>query len=268
MPSSWAPQPVHFGSNPLAPPVAVKVYVCHSAGSGSSQTPRVSQETSWLSSAVQSLPQEIPAGELVTVPVVFVLEPDRDVVWTAVDAKPKSTRSLRRLANIAANPRVSLLVDHYDEDWTRLWWVRADGQASITVDSDPAARVHPAFPINKYTGARGTAVVYFEVEPGEYLPTHTDSAEEILYIVSGTGIAHAGEESGRLSAGDLAVIPEMVPHGIANDGDEMMGHNAPPIGAEWAAPAAPTYFNYRKVSIYGGSNEIQRNILAKAVLGF
>jgi alkylation response protein AidB-like acyl-CoA dehydrogenase len=53
-----------------------------------------------------------------------------------------------------------------------------------------------------------------------------------------------------------------------DDEDEMMGHNAPPAGAEWAAPAAPTYFNYRKVSIYGGSNEIQRNILAKAVLGF
>jgi pimeloyl-CoA dehydrogenase large subunit len=47
-----------------------------------------------------------------------------------------------------------------------------------------------------------------------------------------------------------------------------LGHNEPPMDLEWAAPAAPTYFNYRKVSIYGGSNEIQRNILAKAVLGF
>ena len=55
---------------------------------------------------------------------------------------------------------------------------------------------------------------------------------------------------------------------ISADDDEMIGHNEPPIGADWAAPAAPTYFNYRKVSIYGGSNEIQRNILAKAVLGF
>jgi PPOX class probable F420-dependent enzyme len=82
-----------------------------------------------------------PAGGPHLVPVVFVLEPDHDVVWTAVDAKPKSTRSLRRLANIAANPRVSLLVDHYDEDWTRLWWVRADGQASIKVESDPEASV-------------------------------------------------------------------------------------------------------------------------------
>jgi quercetin dioxygenase-like cupin family protein len=92
----------------------------------------------------------------------------------------------------------------------------------VWVDSDPAGQVHPAFPINKYTGARDTAVVVFEVEPGEYLPTHTDSAEEILYIVSGTGIAHAGDESGRVSAGDLVVIPEMVPHGVANDGDETL----------------------------------------------
>jgi pimeloyl-CoA dehydrogenase large subunit len=43
--------------------------------------------------------------------------------------------------------------------------------------------------------------------------------------------------------------------------------NEPPVGPDWAAPVAPTYFNYRKISIYGGSNEIQRNIIAKAVLG-
>ncbi len=92
----------------------------------------------------------------------------------------------------------------------------------VWTDGDPAAQVHPAFPINKYTGARDTAVVVFEVEPGEYLPTHTDSAEEILYIVSGTGIAHAGDERGRVSAGDLVVNQEMVPHGVANDGDETL----------------------------------------------
>jgi alkylation response protein AidB-like acyl-CoA dehydrogenase len=46
------------------------------------------------------------------------------------------------------------------------------------------------------------------------------------------------------------------------------GHNEPPIGPAFAAAAAPMYFNYRKVSIYGGSNEIQRNIIAKAILGF
>ena len=49
------------------------------------------------------------------------------------------------------------------------------------------------------------------------------------------------------------------------DPDELS--NEPPVGPEWAATAAPVYFNTRKVSIYGGSNEIQRNIIAKAFLG-
>ena len=63
------------------------------------------------------------------VPVVFAV--DGDAIFTAVDAKRKSTRKLRRLANIAANPRVSLLVHHYDADWTQLWWIRADGLAAV-----------------------------------------------------------------------------------------------------------------------------------------
>lgn len=66
------------------------------------------------------------------VPVVFAVPDDRgDLLYTAVDAKPKSTQRLRRLANIEGNPAVSLLVDHYDADWTRLWWVRADGTATV-----------------------------------------------------------------------------------------------------------------------------------------
>jgi PPOX class probable F420-dependent enzyme len=67
------------------------------------------------------------------VPVVFAVRVvgDQTTVYTAVDAKPKSTQRLRRLANIAANPRVSLLVDHYDADWTQLWWIRADGVAAV-----------------------------------------------------------------------------------------------------------------------------------------
>lgn len=90
------------------------------------------------------------------------------------------------------------------------------------LDGDPRQRVRVAFPINKSTGAEHTAVVYFEVAPGERLGTHTDSAEEILYIVAGEGEAHLGDERGRVRAGDLAVIPAMVPHGIANTGDEAL----------------------------------------------
>jgi quercetin dioxygenase-like cupin family protein len=88
------------------------------------------------------------------------------------------------------------------------------------LDSDPRKRVRVAFPINKATGAEHTAVVYFEVAPGDRLGTHTDSAEEILYIVAGEGEAEVGDERGRVRAGDLAVIPAMVPHGIVNTGDE------------------------------------------------
>ncbi|MDO0974099.1 TIGR03668 family PPOX class F420-dependent oxidoreductase [Mycolicibacterium frederiksbergense] len=71
------------------------------------------------------------------VPVVFAVE--GDTVYTAVDAKRKSTQRLRRLANIEANPRVSLLVDHYTEDWDQLWWVRADGLASVHHDGEQMA---------------------------------------------------------------------------------------------------------------------------------
>jgi PPOX class probable F420-dependent enzyme len=71
------------------------------------------------------------------VPVVFAVH--GDVVYTAVDAKRKSTRRLRRLVNIEANPQVSLLVDHYDDDWSQLWWVRADGVAAIHYRGDEMA---------------------------------------------------------------------------------------------------------------------------------
>ena len=71
------------------------------------------------------------------VPIVFAVA--GDVVYSAVDAKPKRTRELRRLRNVAENPRVALLADHYDDaDWSALWWVRADGAARVA-DHDPQA---------------------------------------------------------------------------------------------------------------------------------
>jgi PPOX class probable F420-dependent enzyme len=71
------------------------------------------------------------------VPVVFAVHDD--VVYTAVDAKRKSTQRLRRIANIEANPAVTMLVDHYDDDWTQLWWVRADGVASTHYSGEAMA---------------------------------------------------------------------------------------------------------------------------------
>jgi PPOX class probable F420-dependent enzyme len=63
------------------------------------------------------------------VPIVFAL--DGDLLHSAVDHKPKRTQQLRRLDNVAANPRVCVLADLYDEEWTRLWWARGDGVARV-----------------------------------------------------------------------------------------------------------------------------------------
>ena len=63
------------------------------------------------------------------VPIVFAL--DGDVLYHAVDHKPKRTTALKRLDNLRADPRASVLADAYDEDWERLWWARADGTARI-----------------------------------------------------------------------------------------------------------------------------------------
>lgn len=68
------------------------------------------------------------------VPITFALTASgdgQDRLVTAVDQKPKTTRDLRRLRNIAENPKVAVLGDHYDDDWTRLWWVRVDGVAHV-----------------------------------------------------------------------------------------------------------------------------------------
>ncbi|SEO84498.1 TIGR03668 family PPOX class F420-dependent oxidoreductase [Amycolatopsis saalfeldensis] len=70
------------------------------------------------------------------VPVTFAVH--GDAVVFAVDHKPKTTTALRRLANIAANPAVCFLVDEYAEDWSRLWWARADGVARVLDETDRA----------------------------------------------------------------------------------------------------------------------------------
>ena len=69
------------------------------------------------------------------VPVVCAL--DDDVIYTCVDHKPKRTTALRRLANIADNPAVSLLADVYSDNWDELWWVRVDGRAHVVDAGEP-----------------------------------------------------------------------------------------------------------------------------------
>ena len=72
------------------------------------------------------------------VTIVFVI--DEETLYFAVDAKPKKTTDLQRLKNIAANPSVTVLADHYEDDWTKLWWVRVDGTARAITDSAEAER--------------------------------------------------------------------------------------------------------------------------------
>jgi PPOX class probable F420-dependent enzyme len=61
-----------------------------------------------------------------------------DLLYSAVDAKPKRSRDLKRLQNIHANPNVAVLVDEYDEDWSRLWWCRLDGRAHVVGEGEEA----------------------------------------------------------------------------------------------------------------------------------
>jgi PPOX class probable F420-dependent enzyme len=66
------------------------------------------------------------------VPICFALE--GDTLYSAVDAKPKRSKRLKRIENIRLRPEVAVIVDHYEEDWTRLWWVRMDGTARVHDD--------------------------------------------------------------------------------------------------------------------------------------
>jgi quercetin dioxygenase-like cupin family protein len=90
----------------------------------------------------------------------------------------------------------------------------------VWYETDPTMRLKVNFPLFLGTGTKNTAVVYFEIEPGYRLGTHTDSAEEILLILEGQVEVSLGEAEGRLSAGQMAVVPAMVPHGMRNVGEE------------------------------------------------
>jgi PPOX class probable F420-dependent enzyme len=100
------------------------------------------------------------------VPIAFavafaVVEPAADdVIYSVVDAKRKRTPALRRLANVSENPRVSLLADHYEEDWDRLWWVRADGRGRLLADLDePEAAAAVALLRGRYPQQRAVGTV-------------------------------------------------------------------------------------------------------------
>jgi PPOX class probable F420-dependent enzyme len=77
-----------------------------------------------------------PDGSPRVLPICFALE--GDTLYTAVDEKPKRTRRLARLADIERDPRVEVVIDRYDDDWSRLWWVRLRGRARV-VEQDERA---------------------------------------------------------------------------------------------------------------------------------
>jgi PPOX class probable F420-dependent enzyme len=91
------------------------------------------------------------------VPCCFAL--DADVLYTAVDdVKAKSTMALRRLDNIRAQPAIALLVDHYDEDWSTLWWIRIDGVARVADAGSPGERTGLRLLAEKYEQYRAATM--------------------------------------------------------------------------------------------------------------
>jgi PPOX class probable F420-dependent enzyme len=112
--------------------------------------------------AVARLATAGPDGRPHIVPVVFAVEGDR--IYSGIDEKPKKGSELKRLKNIAANPLVSILVDHYEDEWRDIWWVRADGVARLADDEDEVAHarglLRQKYPQYEATGlAIGGAIV-------------------------------------------------------------------------------------------------------------
>jgi PPOX class probable F420-dependent enzyme len=90
------------------------------------------------SARVARLATTDPDGRPHLVPIVFAV--DGDTVYTAVDRKPKRSRTLRRIENARARPDVTILVDRYDEDWSQLWWIRLRGRARVLDAGDERKR--------------------------------------------------------------------------------------------------------------------------------
>lgn len=90
----------------------------------------------------------------------------------------------------------------------------------FTGKKQPTQHCRAAFPLVGAHGTQQSAAVYIEVEPNENLGGHTDSAEEVLLVLDGQVEVKVGEEKGKISKGEMAVVPEMVPHDLRNIGTE------------------------------------------------
>lgn len=113
-------------------------------------------------------------GRIDLVPIVFAFH--RRALVFAVDHKPKSTTRLQRLANIAVNPDVTVLFDHHEDDWDRLWWVRMRGTAvehpgeQVPAAIDALVERHPQY---QRTRPAGPAVL---IEPTGWTGWAADAA--------------------------------------------------------------------------------------------
>ncbi len=101
--------------------------------------------------------------------------------------------------------------------------IRIDPRAlelmDVWADDDPLRRARVSFPLTTADGAASSSLVYFEIEPGNHLGMHTDSAEELLLVVAGRGEATVGDERAPLAAGQLALVPALAPHDVHNTGE-------------------------------------------------
>ncbi|MCB9300400.1 MAG: cupin domain-containing protein [Lewinellaceae bacterium] len=90
----------------------------------------------------------------------------------------------------------------------------------FTAKNDPSQHCRATFPLLGAHGAKQSATVYIELEPGKNLGRHTDSAEELLLVLEGEVEVQVGTEQGRLSKGEIALVPKMVSHDLRNIGDK------------------------------------------------
>jgi mannose-6-phosphate isomerase-like protein (cupin superfamily) len=89
-------------------------------------------------------------------------------------------------------------------------------------DASQRVRARFAFPLHVGAGSSSSGLVYMEVEPGDNIGRHWDSAEEVFFVRTGEAELELGEERLRLSAGSIAVAPPLVPHNLSNTGDHTL----------------------------------------------
>jgi PPOX class probable F420-dependent enzyme len=96
------------------------------------------QDSRLTAARVARLATTDPDGRPHLVPIVFAL--DGGTLYSAVDRKPKRSSTLRRIENARARPDVTILVDHYEEDWDHIWWIRLRGRARVLDDGEERDR--------------------------------------------------------------------------------------------------------------------------------